>query len=161
MGQRGPAKKPAAAKQRDKTYRADRDGGVNLPANIPPVPEWLGAEGREEWARRAPQLEKAGLLSEVDQVTFGIYCQAYEQLVRSLGEINGKHGGYTTFTDKGNIIQHPAVSIMHKARADLLKLGREFGMTPSSRSGLNIGSNEDPDDPLSSLEQVRKSNSKK
>lgn len=162
MGARGPGKKPDAAKKRDKTFRADRDGGLQLPANIPPVPDWLGAEGREEWERRAPQLERAGLLSEVDQVTFGIYCQAYEQLVRSLKLINDEEdGGYTTKTEKNNIIQHPAVSIMHKARADLIKLGREFGMTPSARSGLNIGSNEDDDDPLSDMQNERKSKAKK
>lgn len=154
MGKRGPQKKPAAAKRRDGTYRKDRDTGVELPAGVPDPPDWLGPEGRAEWERRVPQLAAAGLISTVDQVTFGLWCQAYEQLVRALREIEANEG-FVAYTDKGNVIQHPVVGVLHKARGDLLKIAAHFGLSPSARAGLNLGGEGEEEDPLAALEQAR------
>lgn len=155
MGQRGPKKAPAAVKRARGTYRRDRDDGVQLPPGAPVKPPWLDGRAAEEWDRRVPQLVQAGLISSADQVPFGIFCQSYSQMLLCLDAI--KETGYTTETATGAMIQHPLVSILHKARSDLIKLAREFGMTPAARSGMKIG--DVPlaaDDPLESLERDRR-----
>jgi P27 family predicted phage terminase small subunit len=157
MGQRGPKKTPAAVKRARGTFRADRDAGLELPPGAPVKPPWLDERAGDEWDRRVPQLVQAGLLSPADQVPFGLFCQAFSQMVRCLELIQSV--GYTTETVTGAVIQHPAVSILHKARSDLIKLAREFGMTPAARSGMKFGGQSvAADDPLERLERDRRAN---
>lgn len=155
MGARGPKKKPAAAKRAAGTYRADRDAGAEVAPGLPPAPDWLGMIARAEWDRRAPELLAAGLISPLDQVAFSLWCQSYEQLVLSYQQVVAA-GSYSVETEAGNLIQHPAVSVLHKARSDLVRIGREFGMTPSARAGLRpAGGADDPTDPLDEMARER------
>ena len=61
---------------------------------------------------------------------------AAREIVRSAAEDQTTR--FLAHTDKGNVIQHPAVSVMHHAWERILKSGREFGLTPSSRSGVKV-----------------------
>lgn len=133
---RGPKKTPAAVKKARKTYRADRDAGPAIETKPPSMPSWLGKEAKAEWKRLAPVLVKYGLLTEADRTTFGLYCQAYHDFLTAKRQVD-KHG-LTTTTEKGNVIQHPAVAVMTKAWARVLSAGAEFGLSPSARTGLPI-----------------------
>jgi phage terminase small subunit len=42
----------------------------------------------------------------------------------------------TILTAKQNTIQHPLVGTANKAMSDMVRYAAEFGMTPSSRSGI-------------------------
>lgn len=59
--------------------------------------------------------------------------------------------GFTITTDKGNVIQHPAVGIANSALQNMLKIGREFGLSPSSRTALSIDNAKKSDNPVLSL----------
>ena len=74
---------------------------------------------------------------------------------RSILDAEAKSGGvrFITTTDKGNVIQHPIVGVMNKAHERLIKLLREFGMTPSARAGIAIANKEAKADPMTELFQ--------
>ena len=48
-------------------------------------------------------------------------------------------------TTNGNIIQNPSVGIRNKAWLQIVKICQQFGMTPSSRTGLKSGAREEGD----------------
>ena len=153
MGKRGPKPTPKAAKRRRGTFRADRDGGTPEPeAAKPRRPAWLGQEAARLWPAIAGELEAMGVLARADQVALALLCQALADYLaaRAVVEEAAAAGDvkFCATTDKGNIIQHPAVGVMHKGWERVVKLAREFGMTPSSRAGLKVEGKAAPADPL-------------
>lgn len=65
--------------------------------------------------------------------------------------------GFTDTTDKGNIVQRPEVGIANTALQNILKFGREFGLSPSSRAALSVEAAENSSNPVLSLIDMRKS----
>ena len=56
-----------------------------------------------------------------------------------------ENGGSLTFeTEKGYQQQIPEVGIVNQARLNLVKLAREFGLTPSARAGISMADSEEP-----------------
>lgn len=156
MGKRGPKPTPSATQKRLGTYRADkRPGEVSPPAALPPKPSWLDARSVKCWAKIAPLLYEHDLLTRLDAVALALLCSALADfiLAREIVEKAEEETGtrFITQTDKGNIIQHPAVGVMNKAWEKVVKLCREFGMTPSARAGLAIANKQPPADPMTDL----------
>lgn len=156
MGKRGPKPTPKAVKRRRGTYRADRDGGAPEPEPAKPRrPAWLGKEAARHWSAVAAELEAMGVLARVDQVALALLCQALADYLaaRAVVEAAAQEGAvrFCAKTDMGNIIQHPAVGVMNKSWERVVKLAREFGMTPSARAGLKVPGAKAPADPLLDL----------
>ncbi|MCW5777458.1 MAG: phage terminase small subunit P27 family [Phycisphaeraceae bacterium] len=110
-------------------------------------------EAIAEWDRLAPHLAAAGLLSDRFLQVFAAYCQTtadYWAFRRQVAE-----QGATIWTEKGNLIQHPAVGMAGKCLDRKLKLERELGLTPAAATGLNLGGPEKTDDPLDQLLAAR------
>lgn len=135
MGRRGPKKTPTKVLKlrgswRGKKRPAERTGAYKRPA----MPQFLTGDARREWIRILPILEKMGVLAEVDRTMLALYCKCYaewreaDDLVKSL----------LIKTTGGNIIQHPALSIRTAAWERLRKICAEFGLSPSSRTGLAV-----------------------
>lgn len=139
MGERGPAAKPQALKKMQGTYRPDRDGGADdaLDDRKPYCPGWLDEDARKEWRRIAGPLHEAGLLKWVDQAALAGYCQAYARW--KAAEETVAKSGLLIKTTKGNVIQNPAVGIANTALRDMLRIAKEFGMTPSARARIVVG----------------------
>lgn len=164
MGRRGPKKTPAEVKKARGTFRADRDAGVEINGKEPPMPEWLDADAQELWRELAPQLVRENLLTPIDGTVFAVLCETYATYRRCGewldGDVNNMFARSITIDKggcehEGSVYQHPIVSIWHKARGDLVRIAREFGMTPSARSGMRLGSNDDADDdPIASLAKM-------
>lgn len=104
---------------------------------IPEPPEELSPDARKEWNRLTPYLLRMGLISDADRAAFSAYCQSYgrwieaERYLRDEGEI--------IVTDKGNLVQNPRLWVSNKAFEQMYKLLADFGLTPSSRSKLQVG----------------------
>lgn len=63
------------------------------------------------------------------------------------------YGGLVIATSNGNVVQNPLVGIRNKARMDCMKLAAQFGLSPSSRVGLDVlrfGGRDVPDAPKES-----------
>lgn len=88
-------------------------------------------------------LEPLGLLSEIDGAALGIYCQAFSRLVLAEKEI-AAHG--IVHLEDLKLRTRPEVLIAEKAMKTLRAVAAEFGMTPSSRSRIQVLLNDEDDD---------------
>lgn len=112
----------------------------------PTCPPHLSASAKAEWKRIVPELEKMGLLTKVDRSALAAYCNAYGEWKDTCELLKGKSP--IIKTEAGNIIQNPLVGIAHKASELMYKFLVEFGMTPSSRTRINVAKIGDPEDPM-------------
>lgn len=139
MGTRGP--KPLPAKlhlingNRSKLTPSKLLDGVHPLVSIPDPPEHLLPEALEEWARITVELEKLGLVTEIDRAALAVYCQAYGRWVNAelkLAENNGS--AMVDITPSGYKQQGVWLQISNRAVEQMHKFLAEFGMTPSARS---------------------------
>jgi P27 family predicted phage terminase small subunit len=107
-----------------------------LLAELPPAPDWLDDVAVHRWNEDGPLLLSLGLLTPLDLVSFAAYCQATADLIAAKIQITEE--GATTVTDKGNVIQHPAVGMRNRAYEIMRKFAADFGMSPSSRASLKV-----------------------
>lgn len=115
----------------------------------PACPRWLSPAAKKEWKRIVPELENLGLLTCVDGAALEGYCQSYARWVEA-EQFLGKHG--TIFkTPSGYIQQLPQVSIAQKYLNIVKAFCAEFGLTPSSRSGINIKPKENDDEEIDAI----------
>lgn len=150
MGKRGPSPKPTNLKilQGNPGKRQLNKDEPRFPtgAELLKPPAYLSKYAKKEWKRIAPLLLKNNLLTEADISMLAAYCQAYHKWIENEKLI--RTYGYTTVTDKGNIVQRPEVSIANKSMDEMIKVGKEFGLTPSSRTNLHIEKTEEVKDPF-------------
>ena len=92
--------------------------------------------GKKEWKRILPLLNENKLATEADFIALAAYCQSVDTWVNA--EKLKRADGLTSTTSNGTLVQHPAVGIANSAMDKILKFGREFGLTPASRSGLSV-----------------------
>jgi P27 family predicted phage terminase small subunit len=118
-----------------------------LPANEPkPIPQspkrptWLNKEGKRAWGILLPELERLGLMTVVDGQAFAAACQSYgtwaecQKILKETGytyEYENKNGAV-------NVIARPEILIGDKALSQFKSFCVEFGLTPSSRSRINL-----------------------
>ncbi len=137
MGQRGPQKTPTAIlERRGSSLLPNRHDDPKPTMGDPGVPEWLSDEAKEAWTQHSAELVRWGLLTVVDGFAYSLLCQTYADYVDAVAVVR-EHDQIAT-SEKGAVYQHPAVGIMNKASERLMKACREFGLTPSARSGMNV-----------------------
>ena len=138
MGQRGPAKKPAAAHKRAGTYRGDRHATPELPVEAPDMPRGMPPAAQAAWKRIVPELHRAGFLAKVDREAVRQLCEAvadYERAEFAIAE-------YGLIVDHITTLDHvvkklnPAWTAKRDSRAAIVSLLQKLGMTPSGRTGL-------------------------
>lgn len=108
---------------------------------VPRPPKTLSSKthkrARSEWTRISKELVDLGLLTKVDFVALECYCLAYERMLTAEEALaDGK--GLTTFTPNGFEQQRPEVSIASVSRKEVREFLIQFGMTPASRSRINV-----------------------
>lgn len=145
MGKRGPAPKPTNLKVLEgnpsKRSLNENEPKPKVPDKIPDPPPWLSSYAKKEWNRVAPQLHKLGLLTEIDIAALASYCQSYDRLIRAEKAIRAhekEHGSLLFTTETGYAQQIPEIGIANSAMKNIKVFAAEFGMTPSSRSSLNV-----------------------
>jgi P27 family predicted phage terminase small subunit len=141
MGKRGPPKLPDTIKLLRGTYRKAQDGDPDskpapkaLVAMKPP--EWLGKDGRAAWSRESSRLVELGVLTEIDVSAFSMYCRCFDEIAWC-DKILEEQGHFFT-AQSGYIGQHPAVNQRFKWIDLKRRYEAEFGLTPSSRSGVLV-----------------------
>lgn len=142
MGMRGPKPVPSAVKQARGTFRADR-AATNEPVATgkPLCPQWLGEDAKREFRRVMKMLGDMGVTGRVDTNALTRYAvlwvrwRAAEQMIAKTGEV------FPMRDDAGKVKylqQSPYVAIARSLSEQLGRLEDSFGMTPSSRSRLNV-----------------------
>lgn len=149
MGRRGPPPKPTKLK-----VLQGNPGHQKLNKNEPEpkqavgmrCPKWMPDEGRKEWRRVVPELERLGLLSVIDQAALEGFCYSYAQWRKQVEwiAINGdvfpirdKKTGKITYLQ-----QVPQVAMGQKALNEMRKFAQEFGLTPAARARLQTPNKE-------------------
>ena len=152
MAQRGRKPKPTAIKELEGNP-GKRQLNTNEPKpdkKAPECPDWLEDDAKTEWYRLAEQMERLGILTEVDMAAFAGYCQSYarwkaaEQFITKNGAIVKTPSGYWQ--------QVPQVSIAQQYLKDMQKFCEQFGLTPASRSRIvSDNGKDDADDMMENL----------
>jgi len=95
----------------------------------------LGKEGKALWKKLGPSLIEMGAVSEADWLSLLIMCSDYQEL----------HTINQTLEDEGNVVVsktgwkvlHPLVLVKDKAINRILRIARDFGLSPLSRQRLS------------------------
>jgi P27 family predicted phage terminase small subunit len=123
------------------SFREDRHGGgIQAAAVLPDPPEGLPELAKQEWHRAAKELHKHGLLTALDLVPFEMYCRVYAQWIEA--EENLEHSDMIFKTQTGYQAVGAAFVVAGKLRAELLKIGAEFGLTPATRARMKAIDNQ-------------------
>lgn len=158
MGRRGPAPDPTVVrllKGNPGRRPLNKDEPVP-PAGIAKPPQWLKGRSHQVWELLAPILARMKVLSSADAHALALLCDAYAEyldardVVRKDGATyESRHfqmdeAGHTV--EKVMIRPRPEVAMAQDAWKRVRQMMQEFGLTPSSRSRIEIpGSIEEAD----------------
>lgn len=143
MGRRGPAPTPTSLRLlRGNPGKRAINKREPKPAPLRPTcPRWLNVEAKREWRRVVPELERLGLLTRVDRAELAAYCQSWARW-KEAEEFIEKHGPAIPIRDADGRVKYlqqiPQVSISQKERQAMRAFASEFGLSPSSRSRIQV-----------------------
>jgi len=103
----------------------------------PDMPRGLTRRAKQEWKRLAEMLLGLGVLSQADGNALGLLCAdiaEHERIVKDLA----KSGYLLKNPTTGAIHQNPLVKMASDLNRRVLVGLREFGLTPSSRSRVEV-----------------------
>lgn len=137
----GRPRKPAQQKVLEGIpLRNDRDShGPEVPLALPKPPSWLCKAAKKHWDQLGLQLVTLGLLGGVDGDVFSLHCDnmaKYEQVQEKLKDMEK----WVSETPNGFAMQSAWFQIRNKLQEQIIKTGREFGLTPAARSGMRVES---------------------
>ncbi|MFO0422815.1 MAG: phage terminase small subunit P27 family, partial [Planctomycetia bacterium] len=99
------------------------------------------------WKRIAPTLIDTGRLTAEQAEPFALMCRLHAEIERLDGRI--ATDGDTIVNTKGDIVKHPAHTMLRAARTEYVALARDFGLTAAAVARLPIEDDDaDEDDPL-------------
>lgn len=117
----------------------------------PPMPEHLSKLAKAAWRRLVPILLSMKVLTVADGDALAGYCTSIEQWILANGAI-GKYGILIAELDErtgtGNVKTNPAVRVRSDALRHMRSFESEFGLTPASRSKLQIHADSEEADPF-------------
>ena len=154
MGKRGAKPRPTHLKVLDgNPGKRPLNQNEPKPKPISPTPpSWLRPIAKTMWKHLAPQLESLGLLTIIDGYALECACESYATWVICEKFIIRNGMTYEATTKSGTLIQkRPEVQISNSALLAFKSFAAEFGLTPSSRSGINIKPAEDEVDPMEAI----------
>ena len=93
------------------------------------APRTLDAVGRQEWRRLAPQLQRLGLLTEIDRSALECCCELYSEL----RQLRAQRRRWLRDTAKRDDVRRVDAALDRKVGLFRQYLV-EFGLTPSSRA---------------------------
>lgn len=133
--------------------RAINDQEPIPPSADPTPPLTLQEIGIAKWHELFALLTRMGVLTQADLTTLERYCLIYEQFMAVVKHV--REHGMTQITQTGYSQLTAEGSLFKTLPADLLKIEREFGMTPAARSSLKVQDAAAPADPLEAFVQSK------
>lgn len=118
--------------------------GARIESAIPKMPSHLDTIARKEWRRIGEELLKLGLVTKIDMAALAAYCCFYSEWVqceKKLKDIGFEQRVITTAN--GYLQQNAWVSLRNNALSQMKSYLVEFGMTPSSRSRVDVTPQQD------------------
>jgi P27 family predicted phage terminase small subunit len=126
------------------------DGVLRPQVEIPDPPKYLGKEARKEWKRITAELARNNIIAKLDQHMLGMLCQAVERVVlfetaltrlavKAIENDQDPETPYISRTVQGYEMQSARYQLLNKEREVLMKLLGEFGLSPSMRAKVTLG----------------------
>lgn len=141
MGERGPARIPTnMLKARGSWLAKTRESEPKPKAGKPQRPKWMSEYAKSMWKWMIEQLIDMEVMTLADRNALTSYCQLWGRW-RKAEEYLMEHGTSYEYTDKmGNVTYkpYPQVNEAKSLSDSILKLSREFGMTPAARSRVQV-----------------------
>jgi P27 family predicted phage terminase small subunit len=158
MGKRGPPPTPTSIR----LLRGNPSGrALNKDEPIPPEgvakpPDWLTGRSKELWTRIAPILTRMKVLTSADPDALALLCDAYAEYLGARDVVRGEGATYESrqfqMDEAGNTVEkvmirpRPEVAMAQDAWKRVRQMMQEFGLTPSSRSRIEVpGATEEAD----------------
>ena len=116
-------------------------GGRLVPAppvldrGLPDPPGWLPVAARAMWDWLAPQIDELGAIKPQDGLILATLCETAAAYSTAIADV-AENGQVLTTEKTGMAHKNPALAIAETARRDLLRLCREFALTPLAESLL-------------------------
>lgn len=151
MGKRGPRPQPTKLKilRGNPGNRPIKKSEPQPSADGVVMPTHLGEVASLKWSEVLPLLQAVRVMTRADVEALARYCDTYEWWLATRAKLRKEGDTYPILNDKGEvkyIAQRPEVSIAHKLATQLRQLEQDFGMNPSSRTGLNIEPQQEEND---------------
>jgi len=102
----------------------------------PKMPTHLTEAAQIEWRRVVRELSAMKLLTSADADALAMYCSTYDIWVKSSAEL--QKNGMIEYTEKGYPLMSPHITIINQCLRTMKQLLTEFGMTPASRSRIQV-----------------------
>lgn len=155
----GRPRKPTALKIRDGEKNKNRINRNEPKPEVsrPTCPQHLSGAAKYEWRRIAPELEKLGLLSQIDRAALAAYCSAYgrwveaENQLKKLALMSPQTKGLLYKTPNDNLIINPLVRISKDSLEFMHRYLVEFGMTPASRTRITTAKDDGGGDEMEDI----------
>ena len=128
----------------DRKHRINKDEPKPKSDNLV-MPKGMSVKAVECWGEVSKNLKQAGILTNLDNHALMLYCEAYARWVDA--NDNLKLEGVVIIAKSGFPVQSPYLAIANKAFDQMTKLLTEFGMTPSSRSKVQVTDIKKKEDP--------------
>ena len=112
------------------------------------APAGLSKAALKHWHTVAKHLTEARILTELDKPALILYCEAWARWRDATDEVQKR--GMLVKAPSGYPMQNPYLAIANKAFEQMQKMLVEFGMTPASRSRIQVEP-EQGDDPLAAF----------
>ena len=128
---------PTSKQKLKGTYRPTRRKGEPVSdGRTPEVPDFLDDTALAEWERVVDILVANGTLGRTDRGVLAGNCQSWSDYISAVELL--RREGMVVVTSSGYSQPHPMVAIMNGAWDRYLKTSRELGLTPASRTKLDV-----------------------
>mgnify|MGYP003652841120 CR=1 FL=1 len=107
----------------------------------------------KEWSRLAPMLKQARQITDSDRSALIAVCLEWSTYLQAIDEV--RKSTMLILTQNGYPIMNPYLTIASKALAGCYKLWPELGLTPSSRSRIQVLPDEQESDPWAEFDRPR------
>ena len=121
------------------------------PTGMPTCPRHLSKEAKAEWRRIAKELKTIGLLTTVDRAALAAYCQHWAHWVEAEQKLQEDGISLVYRSPGGMYRKNPWLQVADEAMKGMLSFLGEFGMTPSSRTRIQVEKPQAEADPLAAL----------
>jgi P27 family predicted phage terminase small subunit len=106
-----------------------------LPSETPDCPAWMKGDARKEWIRIMAEIKSMKVMTLPDRAAMEQYCVLYgtwrdalRAVAREGAVLSSEHGSY----------ENPSSKIALRCSAEMHKYLCQFGLTPASRSRVNV-----------------------
>lgn len=146
-------RKPTALKIAEGTFRKDRAVNEPTPSTVDvskmKAPEHFDDVHKTMWDEYVEELTSLGVLTVIDKMAFEVMFEIYIEIQEFKAAIE-EEGKYVT-DDRGNKRRNPLISQVNQLRQTLRQFLSEFGMTPASRTKINVKDKQEEMSPLEKL----------